>query len=80
VIGFSRNAHRPELGRLDRGVDRAVAAHHDHRHRQLRRRTPFLEQRDAVDIRHPDVEQDEIGADSLAQARAWAAFSASSTV
>jgi hypothetical protein len=41
-------------------------AHHDHRHRQLRGRAPLLEQRDAVDVGHPDVEQDEVGPDALA--------------
>ena len=52
---------------LDRGVDRAVARHHHHRHREQPRSRPLLEERDAVRVRHPDVEQDEVGAHLLAQ-------------
>ena len=43
-----------------RGVDGAVPAHHDHRHRQ-HAGAPFLEQRDAVDVGHPDVQQHQVG-------------------
>src|SRR6266568_1001147 len=48
-----------DLGRLDRGLDGPVSGHHDHRHRELAARGPFTQQRDAVGIGHPDVEQDE---------------------
>jgi hypothetical protein len=42
---------------------------------------PFLEQRDAVDVGHPDVQQHEVGLEQRSRtARACAAFSASSTV
>jgi hypothetical protein len=45
-----------------------VTRHHDHRHVQLAARGPFLEQRDAVGVWHPDIEQHEVRATSLAQA------------
>jgi hypothetical protein len=54
------------LGRLDRGVDRAVSAHHDDRHGQQPAGGPFLQQRDAVHIGHPDVEQHEVGTQAIA--------------
>ncbi len=60
-IGFSRKSNAPMLRRLDGGLDRAVAGHHDDRHRQQRIRAPFAQQRDAVGVRHPDVEQHERG-------------------
>ena len=50
---------RADPRRLDGGLDRAVTRHHDDRHRQLRRRAPFAQQRDAVGVGHPDVEQHE---------------------
>ena len=56
--------------RLHRGVDRAVARHHHDRHRQQPRARPLLEQRDAVGVRHPDVEQHEIGARARCGTRA----------
>ena len=43
-----------------------MAAHHDHRHGEHGAGTPLLQQRDAVDVGHPDVEQHEIGAEALA--------------
>jgi hypothetical protein len=46
---------------LDRGLDRPVARHHHHRHREQARGTPLAQQRDAVGVRHPDVEQDQRG-------------------
>ena len=49
-----------EADRLDRGLDRAVAGHHDHRHQQVVIARPFLEQADAVGVRHPDVEQHQV--------------------
>ena len=48
--------------RFDGRVDRSVAGHHHHRHVQQAARRPFLEQRDAIRIRHPDVEQHQVGA------------------
>ncbi len=50
---------RAQAGCFHRGFDRPVAGHDDHRARQAAG-GPFLEQRNAVDVRHPDVEQDEI--------------------
>ena len=52
--------HRADPGCLDCGVDRRVAGHHDHRHRQQGVALPFLEQSDAVGIGHPDIEQYQI--------------------
>ena len=48
--------------------------------RQLAGGAPLLEQRDAVDVGHPDVEQHQVGPQRSRTARACAAFSASSTV
>ena len=56
--------------RLDRGVDGAVARHHHHRHRQLARARPLLEQRDAVGVGHPDVEQHQVRPRAAAHRRA----------
>ena len=58
---------RPDAGGLDCGFDGAVTRHHDHRHGELPACSPFLEQRNTVGIRHPDVEQDEVRAGALAQ-------------
>jgi hypothetical protein len=55
-----------EAGRLDRGLDVAVAGHHDHRAGQALVLVPLLEQADAVEIGHPDVEQHQVRA-ALAQ-------------
>jgi hypothetical protein len=44
-----------------------VTAHHDHRHRQLAGGAPLLEQADAIDVGHPDVEQHEVGPHLLAR-------------
>ena len=52
---------------LHRGIDRAVPRHHHHRHREQSRARPFLEQRDAVGVGHPDIEQHEVGAAALSQ-------------
>jgi hypothetical protein len=51
---------------LNCGVDRAVSRHHDDRHRQQARARPFLEQRNAIGIGHPYIEQHEIGASDAA--------------
>ena len=48
-----------DLRGLDCGLDRAVPRHHDHGHRELARCRPLPQQRDAVGIRHPDIEQHE---------------------
>ena len=50
-----------EARRLDRGLDRAVAGHHDHRTAIGGAGRPLAQQRDAVDVGHPDVEQHEVG-------------------
>ena len=49
-----------ELGGFHGGVDGAVSRHHDHGHRELTAGGPLLEQRDAVGVGHPDVEQHEV--------------------
>jgi hypothetical protein len=64
VMGFSRKACAPMRG-LDGGLDGGVAAHHDDGHGQQARAAPLLEQGDAVGVRHPDVEQHQIGAGVL---------------
>ncbi|MNV81574.1 hypothetical protein D3C71_1752480 [compost metagenome] len=45
---------------LHGGVDGGVTAHHDHRHGELPRGRPLLEQRDAVRVGHPDVQQNQV--------------------
>ncbi len=37
-----------------------MARHHDDWHRQLTGSRPLFEQGDAISVRHPDIEQDEI--------------------
>ena len=50
-----------EPRRFDRGLDRAVARHHDDRAGRAVRLRPFAQQRDAVGVGHPDIEQHQIG-------------------
>jgi hypothetical protein len=50
----------PEARRLHGGLHRAMAGKHDHREAQLLRIRPLAQQRDAVGVRHPDVEQHEV--------------------
>src|SRR5262249_55421489 len=50
-----------EPGGLDGGFHRAVPRHHHHRAAVGGGRRPFAQQRDAIDVRHPDVEQHEVG-------------------
>ena len=45
---------------LDRGLDRAVSGHHHHRAVIARVVRPLAQQRDAVGVRHPDVEQHQV--------------------
>ena len=59
---------RADARGLDRSFDRGVAGHHHDRHRQLAARGPFLEQRDAIGVGHPDVEQHEVWASALTNA------------
>jgi len=51
-----------EARRLDRGLDRAMAGNHDDRTRQSTAFAPLAQQADAVEIGHPDVEQDHVRA------------------
>ena len=51
---------RAEPRRLDRGLDGAVAGHHDDRAAVGGGGGPLAQQTDAVDIRHPDVEQHQV--------------------
>jgi len=46
---------------LHRGFHGAVTGHHDDRTAVADPRRPFAQQRDAIDVRHPDVEQHEVG-------------------
>ena len=57
---FFQEVGGAELGGLDGGIDGAVAGHHHHRHGELAAARPFLQQRHAVGVGHPDVEQDQI--------------------
>ena len=50
-----------EARRLDRGLDRAVTGHHHHRAAVGGAGRPLAQQRDAVDVGHPDVEQHQVG-------------------
>ena len=60
--GFSTIVERAEACRLDRRFYGAVAGHHHHRAVEAGGSArPFTQQRDAVGIRHPDVEQHEVG-------------------
>ena len=52
---------RAEPRRFDRGLDRAVARHHHDRAGGAVRLRPFAQQRDAVGIGHPDVQQHQVG-------------------
>jgi hypothetical protein len=60
--GFLDEIPRAEPRRLDRGLDRAVAADHDDGARQTAALAPLAKEADAVEIGHPDVEQHEIRA------------------
>jgi len=51
-----------EAGSLDRRIDRPVSGHHHDRHVEMACGVPLLEQRDAVGIGHPDVEQHKVRA------------------
>ncbi|MNR32127.1 hypothetical protein D3C85_1496870 [compost metagenome] len=59
--GLLKEVQRANLRGLHGRVDRGVAGHHDDRHRQVTLCRPFLEQADAIGIRHPDIEQYQIG-------------------
>ena len=50
---------RANAGRFHRRFYGCVARQHHHRHGQLPCCFPFLEQRYAIGIRHPNVEQDQ---------------------
>ncbi len=51
---------RAEARRLDRGLDCPVPGQHDHRETQHVLLGPFAQQRDAVGVGHPDVQQHEV--------------------
>ena len=70
--GFLDEVVGAEARGLDRGLHRTVPRHHYHRHVELAVLRPLLEQRDAVGVGHPDIEEHEIGplaADRLARLR-----------
>jgi hypothetical protein len=62
-----QEVQRADAGGFDGGIDGGVAGHHDDRHGQQAVALPFLEQRDAVGIGHPDIEQHEVGHAGLAK-------------
>ena len=49
-----------ESSRLDRGLDGAVTRHHDDGAQCALRSRPLAQQGDAIDVGHPDVEQNQI--------------------
>jgi hypothetical protein len=51
---------RAEPRRFHGGLDCSVAGHHDHGTARSRVGRPLAQQRDAIDIRHPDVEEHEV--------------------
>ena len=52
---------RAQTRGLDRSLDRAVTGHHDNGAAVGEPGRPLAQQRDAIDVRHPDVEQHEVG-------------------
>jgi hypothetical protein len=54
---FLEEIEGADLGRLDGGFDRPMTRQHDDRHGELPSGRPFAQQRNAVGIGHPDVEQ-----------------------
>ena len=60
--GFLDEVVGAEPRRLDRRLDGAVAGHHDDRATGAAALAPFAQQRDAVGVRHPDVQQHEVRA------------------
>ena len=60
--GLFQEIDGADAGGFDGGVHGGVAAHHDHGHVQQPLAGPFLEQGDAVDVGHPDVQQYQVGA------------------
>jgi hypothetical protein len=58
---FFQKVQRADARGLDGGIDRRVAGHHDDRHGQQPIALPFLEQGDAIGVRHPDIEQHQVG-------------------
>jgi hypothetical protein len=52
---------RADLGGVDRRLDRSVPRHHHHGHRELAAGRPLAQERHAIGVRHPDVEQHERG-------------------
>jgi hypothetical protein len=59
--GLFDEVERAEARGLHRRLHRAVPGHHHYRAAVGGGDRPFTQQRDAVDVRHPDVEQHEIG-------------------
>ena len=57
---FLKKVEGTKARRFDRRIDRSVTRHHDDRHVQVTGSMPLLEQGNAIHIRHPDIEQDEI--------------------
>ena len=55
--GLFEKIERADLRGFDCGFNGPVSRHHDDRHGQLPVRRPFAQQRHAIGIRHPDIEQ-----------------------
>ena len=60
--GFFNKVIGAQAGRLDRGFNSPVPGHHDNRAGQATIFRPFAQQRNAVHILHPDVEQNKVRA------------------
>ena len=58
--GLFQEVHGADAGGLDGGLDGGMAGHHDDRHGELARCDPFLQQADAIGVRHPDVQQHQV--------------------
>src|SRR5712691_6302679 len=64
---FFQEIHCADARCLHRRVDSAVTRHHDHRHGELAPGGPFLQERNAVRVGHPNIEQHEVRASLCAQ-------------
>ena len=57
-----------------------MATHHDHGHAQQARGGPFLEQGDTIGVRHPDIQQHQMGPGPASRGTGLCGCSASSTL
>src|SRR5213596_4225104 len=64
---FFQEIHCADACRLHGRVDGAVTRHHDHWHGELAPGGPFLQERNAVRVGHPNIEQHEVWSSLRAQ-------------